>query len=112
MNENIEFEERMKSLMAEVHSLKSAKAVGLLLTSYSWDSGSTYNWQNRNYKIVFGDGEFPVITHFNSLGTITTFTPTIQGGTMQQIFNFNAGGASTDRIVITSTRPIVSVSAI
>ena len=112
MNENIDFEERCKNLLEEVHALKAAKSVGVLLKSYSWDSGEGYAWQNRNYKITFGAGEFPVITHFNNLGTITAFTPSMEGDTMVQIFNMQLGGGATDRIVITSTRPIISVVAI
>ena len=112
MNEDIDIEKKIKNMMEELHALKAAKTVGLLLNSYSWDSGDSYNWQNKNYKIVFGNGQFPVITHFNSLGTISVFTPSEENGSMVQIFNFQQGIGQTDRIVITSTRPIISVSEV
>lgn len=100
-------EHRVKRLKEELAALKQAKKVGLLLKSYSWDSGDNYNWQNRNYKITFGGGKFPVIAHFNDLGVITAFSPYEEGGNTVQIFNYQSIGVN--RIIIVSTRPILSV---
>lgn len=102
----------LKNLVEEVHALKQAKHAGTLLTCYTWDSGEGYNWENRNYKITYGDGTQPVVARFSDWGTVTMFSPAKENGVTVQIFNMQLGGAAADRLIISATRPIVSVEAI